>query len=83
MFPFNFTTLTIDSGLTIRGGNATIGQANADLILNADLFADVGGDSFLITATGWSGKRAKSFGSGRKDFSFKCIYARKTIPSSC
>ncbi|NNF15970.1 MAG: hypothetical protein HKN70_04440 [Gammaproteobacteria bacterium] len=54
LFPSNFTTLTIAPGLTIRGGNATIGNPNADLVLSASLDADVSDDSLWIRATTWS-----------------------------
>lgn len=54
LFPFNFTTLTVDSGITIRGGKARIGQPSATLVLHGDVIADVSGETLLIAGTTWS-----------------------------
>ncbi len=54
LFPSSGTTLTIAPGLTISGGNGTIGQSFATLVLNNEIEADVSGETLAIAGSPWS-----------------------------
>ncbi len=50
LLPANGTTLTIASGLTLRGGKGTIGNVFANLVMNGDVVADVAGESLRLAS---------------------------------
>ncbi|MFK8029447.1 MAG: PKD domain-containing protein [Gammaproteobacteria bacterium] len=55
LLPANGVTLTLASGLTVRGGKGSIGQASANLVVNSTVAADVAGETLRISALDWSG----------------------------
>ena len=54
LFPANSTILTIDSGITVRGGNATIGQAFATLNFGGTLISESDGEELVIGGSLWT-----------------------------
>ncbi|MFK8017509.1 MAG: PKD domain-containing protein [Gammaproteobacteria bacterium] len=65
IFPVNGTTLTIASGLTIRGGKGTIGNISANLVFDGIALADIDGEALRLSAgnmTGTGTARAQNGG---------------------
>ena len=55
LLPFNTFTLTLDSGITVRGGKGQIGQGGANVVVNGTVSADVSGEALRIQGATWSG----------------------------
>ncbi|MEL7239758.1 MAG: hypothetical protein AAGK78_12935, partial [Planctomycetota bacterium] len=58
LLPFNNTTLTVGSDITVRGGNATLGNFFGGLIFNGTLIADSNEDVLFIGGSPWSASQA-------------------------
>ncbi|MFK7887738.1 MAG: PKD domain-containing protein [Gammaproteobacteria bacterium] len=54
LFPFNGTTTTVGAGITVRGGNGTIGQTGGNLVFNGTLISDRDGLFLDIGGLLWS-----------------------------
>lgn len=64
VLPANSTVLTIDPGVTIRGGKGTIGNAFATIVMNGTVNADVSGETLRLTGAGISGAASLNASNG-------------------